>query len=143
MEELFHRILGHERIMNAFGYWPNFHDSEILSIELIRVPDPDMPTVDAVCLKLKLHAFEWTRGTEGYFNHHLVEFQFGDVSDVQLAGFNHQNAIYSLGFQPLPQDLGLKIKIDGAHGVSGTFLANGCEILSLVPCDAKGIPSFK
>ncbi|MDB6129436.1 MAG: Peptidase [Verrucomicrobiales bacterium] len=58
-------------------------------------------------------------------------------------GFNLPNSIYSLVFQPLPRDCGLKMKKDGPHSVSGTFLACNSEVLSLIPCDAKRVPNAR
>ena len=30
--EIYKKIIGHEKLTDTFGYWPSFHDAEIISL---------------------------------------------------------------------------------------------------------------
>jgi len=138
MSTPYQRIEGYEKVLHAFGYWPDFHDSEVRSLLLDRNSVLFQDIADAridVCL----HAFEWTRGPQPTFDHHLVEFRFHDVHELTLDGFNHQNAILHFRIEDhvrradVPD--GLKLTFIPAHGLSGSFCATGAEVLSVIRCD--------
>jgi hypothetical protein len=141
MSTPYHRIEGHLQVLDAFGYWPSFHDAEILSLLLDRSAVLFEGIADAR-LELSLHAFEWTRSDCPAFNHHLVQFRFHDLEEVALSGFNHQNAILMLKIADEvrgdDRPSGLKITFVPAHGLSGSFCAGNAEVLSVTPCDKDG-----
>lgn len=130
-----------ERVVNAFGYWPRFHDSEIRSYSLAR-DTLLFGEIAEVRLELCIHAFEWTDRTPPAFNHQLVRLLFRDVDDVSLDGFNHQNAILELKIETKGESqqnpAGIMVTIVPAHGLSGSFSAAGCEVISVVPCNECG-----
>ena len=70
-------IEGAQNVVNWFGYWPTFHDAEVVSIMLNRAGSSE----------LKVHAFETTSDVDpaGYFvsrKHAILTFGFeGYVSD--------------------------------------------------------------
>lgn len=74
------------------GEWPNFHDAELHTLNIWRGdvrPEEDVwigPVIE-VC-------FELCALKEPY----LVVLQFHDCESIQLADFNHQNALYDLSF---------------------------------------------
>ena len=84
-----------ERVVSHFGYWPTFHDAEVLWIRLDR-QSSDLggpPTLDAA-----LYAFEMTDRVDvsGHYvlqKHALVQFRFSGVVESTIDGFNHQNAL--------------------------------------------------
>ena len=59
--------------------------------------------------------FDKTAGTPA--KHFLVELQFAGVHDYELNGFNHQNAIFSLGFAR--ENALIICDIEPSYGVSG------------------------
>ena len=74
------------------GRVPSFHDAEVLVLELDRG--------GATC-RLRVHAFEITNEVDpaGYCvlaRHALVSFVLSGVTDLELAGFNHQNVLSGL-----------------------------------------------
>src|SRR5690349_8078454 len=88
-------IAGAHKLVEVFGYWPSFHDSEVLWVRLDRKPTGDGygPTLEVL-----VHTFEMTSevNSGGHYvlrNHVLVHLQFLDVVELHMDGFNHQNAL--------------------------------------------------
>jgi|AGTN01.1.fsa_nt_gi hypothetical protein len=84
-------IPGAEQLMEWFGYWPDFHDAEVMELHLSRT--------DASWLKM--HAFDMTSeiNPDGYFvldKHVVVTFTFHGIQDLELNGFDYQNVILEL-----------------------------------------------
>ena len=132
-------------LVEAFGYWPRFHDAELFSFNLSRgslLPEKDsweFPSIEA-----RLHVFEMTSDVtpDGYFilhKHHLVDFRFEGVEDLHLEGFNHQNVLLGLEFRPIdgsPQRF--EVFFDSAFGADAKFSCSRIVITGLAPCGPKG-----
>src|SRR5689334_22119378 len=120
MSTPYQRIEGHMRVIDALGYWPTFHDAEVHALLLDRNTVLCEDIADAR-LDVCLHAFEWTRGAQPAFNHHLVQFRFHEVDDLALDGFNHQNAILEFRIEDHVRDgnlpAGLELTFVAAHGL--------------------------
>ena len=132
-------LVGHSsRLTDIFGYWPSFHDAEVISLSLHRdaVVSPG-PTLVAF-----IHVFEMTSevSESGHFicrKHTLVDIQFSDVEDLKLEDFNHQNALNHLRILESTTRPGrLAVFLDSAYGLDGTFTSSAVEVLSATP----GIP---
>src|ERR1043166_1467399 len=141
MSAPYERIQGHTQVLEAFGYWPTFHDAEVRSLILDRNSTLFENIADAQ-IEVCLHALEWTRNAQPDFNHHLVEIRFHEVDEVELEGFNHQNAILEFRIED-HRGVGLKMTFVPAHGLSGSFCAAKAEVLSVVPCNKDGRPRQK
>jgi len=140
-------LKGESKVMDAFGYFPTFHDAEVIWVKLNRNSSPGVewpvPTLEFV-----LHGWEMTQevNEKGYYvltKHHLVHFMFSGIDHVNLQHFNHQNAIFELRINEIenPADHAkLEIEICHAHGLNGTFRAVSGEVLSVTPCDESGFP---
>lgn len=94
-----------------------------------------------------VHVFEMTSEVteEGYYrlkNHSQVHFRFEHVTELQIEGFNHQNAIFSLAIVDETEtgweNKNYKVTIDPSYGIGGTFYCVRPEILSVSPCNADG-----
>jgi hypothetical protein len=138
-------ILGGEQLVAVFGYWPTFHDAEVLWVRLDRRPIGDgQPTLETL-----VHAFEITNevGADGYYvlrHHILVHLRFRDVVELRLDGFNHQNALTGLAFIDL-RDRQMErvlwgVRFDSAYGMGATFQCHSVEVVSVVPCSKAGEP---
>src|SRR5579863_6498910 len=84
-------IHGASELLDWFGYWPSFHDAEIVSLHLNRGENSS----------LRVHTWEMTKEVDekGYYvlaKHVVVEFILEAVSGLSLNGFNHQNVIFGL-----------------------------------------------
>jgi hypothetical protein len=139
-------LLGHEKVVKAFDYWPVFHDSELRSLTLDRNRIL-FGEIGNARIEMIVHAFEWTKplgDSTPAFNHHLVHFEFEEVSDVELSGFNHQNALFELIFKPVleseasPPSYGLVL--NPAHGLGGFFRYARGQVVRVVPCTQEGVP---
>ncbi|WP_152049226.1 Imm50 family immunity protein [Tautonia marina] len=138
------RVLGCDRLTSVFGYWPTFHDAEVVWLRLDRRPSGEGygPTVEAM-----IHAFEMTSevGSDGCYvlrNHVLVHFCFRDVVELRLDGFNHQNALSGLVIADLRErqweHIHFQVSLDPAFGVGASFQCHEVEVVSVTPCDREG-----
>jgi Immunity protein 50 len=99
-------VKGHERLMEIFGRWPSFHDSEVISIRLERHGRDQW---EGPVGYVSVHVFEGYREAEGspevkWRNHTIVTFRFAPVVDLSLSGLNQQNAIQDLTFESEPPE---------------------------------------
>ncbi|HEV7220381.1 MAG TPA: Imm50 family immunity protein [Terriglobales bacterium] len=122
-------ISGATELHDWFGYWPSFHDAEIISLHLDRNGRSS----------LRVLTWEMTKdiGEKGYYvltKHALVEFNFEAVSGLSLNGFNDQNVIFGLSIEKT--DSGFRVALYECYGLSGSIDA---EKLSL--CVVPGEPS--
>jgi Immunity protein 50 len=96
------RIEGSDKLTSIFGFWPSFHDAEVIELNFWRGNvDPGADTYDFPVLTVKIHLWEMTDDVnrQGYFGrqkHTLTTIRFHDVDEFTMEGFNHQNAILGL-----------------------------------------------
>lgn len=85
-------VEGYEKILDRDGVWPNFHDAEVIDLQLWRGnvdPDREKYTFPQITAKVELCALE---------HPFMVTLKFLDCTSVMLSGFNHQNPIMDLRF---------------------------------------------
>jgi len=141
-------IVGREKITNIFGYWPSFHDAEVLEFHLWRGNvDPDVKAYVFPVLTVKIHLWEITSkvDTRGYcvLRHRtLATLRFHDVDHISMDGFNHQNAILGLSIDMHQRKQGVsqlfKVVFQSAFGMAASFECNRVEVLDASPCDDSG-----
>ena len=118
-------IPGSAELHDWFGYWPSFHDAEIISLHLNRKGP------SSLCV----HTWEMTKEVDerGYYvlaKHVIVEFTFEGVSDLDVSGFNHQNVIFGLDVEKM--ESGFQVNLSGCYGIEGSITA-GKISLQLTP----------
>lgn len=144
-------IENRNKITDAFGYWPSFHDAEIKELRLtVADGEPWVPGSVSPVLDMVVCVFEMTKDLtpEGYFiltKHTLARLRFRNVDSLQMAGFSHQNCIFDLEFvlEPAsPPQIGnlLLVRIDSSVGLAGEFKCQSAEVVSAEPCDEGGKP---
>ena len=145
--EDFGSINGAEQLVSIFGYWPTFHDAEVLWMRLDRRPAGEGdygPTLEAL-----VHAFEMTPevGSDGHYvlrHHVLVHLRFQEVVELRLDGFNHQNALMGLTFTDLRDGQMERVKwavrFDSAFGADASFQCLAVEVVNVAPCSKAGDP---
>jgi hypothetical protein len=132
-------------VVDAFGYWPSFHDGEILSFSMTRPFNAELGYCEAR-VEFAIHCWEMTSKVDdqGHFvltKHHLVKLRFDGVAECQLDGFNHQNAILGLEISKNKENsCMITVDIDPAYGLGGRFVASRGEVVSVTACDEKGNP---
>lgn len=119
------QIQGAADLHEWFGYWPSFHDAEIIGLHLNREGSSS----------LRVHTWEMTKelDAKGYYvlaKHVVVEFILEMVTDLSLNGFGHQNVIFGLGVQKTGS--GFRLILDECYGLSGTIEAEKVS-LRLIP----------
>lgn len=132
-----------ERLTGIFGYWPSFHDAEVIEFNLWRVEvEPAVDRHVFPVLTTKIHLWELTSEVDarGYFilrHHTLVTLRFHDMDELRMDGFNHQNAIYGLGFTIEEREGGLppflRVEFEPAFGISATFRCTRAGVLHTEP----------
>jgi hypothetical protein len=137
MSDVASLVSGASLITEIFGFWPSFHDAEVLEVTLQRgAADHAGPSLSA-----KIHVFEMTAdvGSSGHFvcrNHMIVEFRFSEIENLEMEGFNHQNAIDRLIIKSDAAQLRRCVTFNSAYGLGADFTCSSVEVLSAT----AGIP---
>jgi hypothetical protein len=97
-----------------FGYWPDFHDAEILSLHLNRKGTSS----------LRVHAWHTTKEVDvkGHYvmaKHIVIEFIFENVSELTLNGFSQQNVISGLGIEKIGS--GFRVTLGECYDLAGSI----------------------
>ena len=129
-------VTGHERLTSIFGGWPSFHDSEVLSIRLEREGDDRWasPVVYTTVHVFAARRNEQSRTGVEFYNHTLVTFRFNLVVNLELSGFNQQNAIFDLIIEPSDEDSNettIDVTFQSSFGVGLTFSCQSVEIVDV------------
>lgn len=114
-------VTGAKELFDWFGFWPSFHDAEVLWLHLNR---------GDVC-RLAIHTWDMTAETDekGYYvlaKHIVVEFVMSEVVDLQSDEFNRQNVISSLTIRKIQN--GYRLILGGCYGLAGTIDAADLSI---------------
>jgi hypothetical protein len=129
-------IRGAEQLVAVFGYWPTFHDAEVLRVSLSR----DNPAGDrSPTLELDIYAYDTdgTTTTDGYYrltHQVVVTFRFEGIDALVLEDFNRQNVIGGLGVEPVVGAEGqsmLEVELSSIYGLGGTFRCRTAEIVGV------------
>ena len=148
MENVESLIAGSEKLTKIFGHWPSFHDAEVLELHFDR---GDIRTEEGIykfpVLTLKIHLWELTKevDSKGFLvlRHHTVTtLNFCDVSDFQMEGFNHQNAVLELCINSQQRSEGpspyFAVELEPAFGMGASFKCLQIEVIDAVPCAENG-----
>jgi hypothetical protein len=130
-------ILGAQDVVAWFGYWPTFHDAEVLSISLDR---------RSGC-RVSIQVFESTADVDrtGHYVHTkqaVVTFSMEGfrrdhygISNTRIDCFNHQNVLADAIGNKRPE--GYELVLEGCYGVEGSIVCERMSV-SLEP----GVPSL-
>jgi hypothetical protein len=126
----FSRVINFEIILQHFGYWPEFHDAEILKVTF-EVHSTGRPSVTFV-----IAAFEMTSEIDerGYYKltkHCNVELQFIGIKEIEFDYFSHQNVIFELILEGKASSI--KCTINSSVGLDAVVVAEEAYVLSLTP----------
>jgi hypothetical protein len=141
-------VAGSQKLTSIFGYWPSFHDAEVLELYFARGNvEPEKGVYNFPALTLKIHLWELTKNVDskGYLilrHHTLTKLRFTDVAEFQMQGFNHQNAMLGLAITNQQGTLGpspcFRVEIEPAFGMGALFQCLGIEVIEAVPCNDDG-----
>jgi hypothetical protein len=114
-------IAGAQELYDWFGYWPGFHDAEVLKLQL-GIAQPSY---------LVVHTWEMTNNVnaQGFYEltkHIVVEFILEGLSNVNLGDWWERSVLLDLGAEKTER--GFRLDFSAAYGLYGTIEA---ERLSL------------
>jgi hypothetical protein len=118
-------ITGAQELYDWFGYWPDFHDAEVVKLRL----DPAAPS------SLVVHTWQMTNevNTQGFYEltkHAVVEFGLQGISNVNLVDWWEHSILLDLGVEKT--DTGFRLSFSASYGLSGTIEVQGLS-LSVTP----------
>lgn len=125
-------IPGSDETVSWFGYWPSFHDAEILEVHLDR----------ADASWIKVHA--WTSGmVNGHYksdHHAIVTFTFEGVRNLELSDFSPQNVIFGLEVEKSADRF--RLTLTPCYGMAG-FIESDRIRVEVEPIDSQTIARLK
>lgn len=120
-------IVGAQKLMGRYGgRWPTFHDAEIIELRLHRgglIESPENPDLVGPELVVKIQTRIEAPGTLPT----LATLRFDWVENLEILGFNHQNALERLLITPRNQ--GFAVKLNAAFGMNASFDCGSIEVL--------------
>ncbi|HEX4197840.1 MAG TPA: Imm50 family immunity protein [Caulobacteraceae bacterium] len=121
--DLLNLVPGGPELLAWFGYAPRFHDAEVLGVILDR---------EGATCAIKVHGFEMTndvdaRGCFVLTKHVVVTFVLGELTEIELDGFNFQNAVMGISIER-GSDAQFRMEIDPAYGLGGVVEGRSLEI---------------
>jgi hypothetical protein len=148
MENIESFIDGGRKLTDIFGYWPSFHDAEVIEVGLWRGDvEPEAGRYVFPILKVQLHVWELTEDTnsKGFLisrYHTLTTLRFHDINEFQMEGFNHQNAILGLSIARQDRSEGptpvFAVHFNPAHGMGASFICSRVDVVDAVRCSDDG-----
>lgn len=105
---------GADKLYDWFGYWPDFHDAEIVSLSLSRVG----------ASILRVYPYDPVKPA-------VVDFVLHEITDLSLNDFSRQNVISVLTVEKLPADDGapiVRLTLGPCFGVAGHLDAKHVSI---------------
>ncbi|WP_183136047.1 Imm50 family immunity protein [Pseudomonas viridiflava] len=116
-----------ELVIEAIGFWPSFHDAEVISFSVSRaLPDQGSATVAKLCIHYREHDAVGVGTADFEYvcqKSLLVELIFSEIHDLSLTDFNPQNVLESIDLKR-SQDLSILVDIVSIWGIGGTIRCN-------------------
>jgi hypothetical protein len=132
MQNAIHEVPGAEALLQWFGYWPDFHDAEVLEIDLQR----------SGSARVQVHTFEMSNqvGEDGCcvcLKHVIISFLPEGLTTIQLQGFNPQNVMSEMELVRTKQ--GFQLFLEPFAGVAGSLTAERIKMETEpgVPLDSQ------
>jgi len=133
MESVEH-IIGTESVIAALGYWPSFHDAEVIAFSAERA----LPFKrDETIAHLAVHVRQYESVGEGTAQYEqilrksiLVRLAFKGACDFDLSDFNHQNVINAITVSAsgVSESAGLLVNIESIWGFGGSLRCQSVEV---------------
>lgn len=130
-------IPGTDEVLSALGWWPSFHDAEVIHFSLSRGARPEEKKSEAQ-LEVQVREYETRNpGTAQYeltlVKNVIIRFAFTGVEEVQVDDFNFQNVINSLEFHRESEapESRLRVAIESIYGFGATWLCRTARVASV------------
>ena len=128
------RITNHEAVIQCFGYWPSFHDAEVLKVTF----EANSGYGASVTFLLETHEFVNELDSRGYYkqvNNCRIELNFTGINEMHFEDFSHQNIIFGLEFKEAGECI--ECAFDSSVGLVASILAEEAIVLSLAPIEPE------
>jgi hypothetical protein len=107
-------IAGAQELYDWLGYWPDFHDAEIIVFRF----DLNLPA------SLIIHTWQMSDQVDakGYYEHTkdvVVEFTMQGVSLINVQDPLNHSILFELSIDKIEK--GFRLSFDGSYGISGTI----------------------
>jgi hypothetical protein len=136
-----------KKLTDIFGYWPSFHDAEILELTLWRGDvEPDVGRYVFPVFQVRIHLWGLSNETGSLTREHhtLATIRFHDVNEFRMEGFNHQNAILGLSITRQDRCSGpspvFAVHFNPAFGMGASFVCGRVEVVDVLRCSEEGKP---
>lgn len=150
MSSIESEIENSKKLTDIFGYWPSFHDAEIIDLHLWRGHiDPEKNIYQFPVLTIRLHLWELAKDNAEdrlIMKHHtLATLRFHGLDEPnEFRSFNYQNEIFELRIEYLSGEQQgssrFEVWIDPSLGLAANFKCGRIEVLDCTPCDEDGNP---
>jgi hypothetical protein len=121
VEELLNLIQGAAELCAWFGYWPDFHDADIITLALNR---KGVSTVQIYTWHMAGKIDD--RGYLIQEKQVLVNFRMEEILSLSLSDFSDQNVIFGLSLSRIDEEF--EIRLDPCYGISGTIAARKLSV---------------
>ena len=125
-----------QSVIDAFGYWPDFHDAPVLGFRAA----PNL-------IELEIEAWEMTNEVDAqeYYiltKRHVIGFEFREIVSTDLGQFIPENILFELSFSPVDFQRShgyFTVGLDSAMGsnLCGQFTAKMGSISFVRPCGSE------
>lgn len=121
MQNVIQEVPGADALFQWFGCWPDFHDAEVLEIDLNRSGSS----------RIRIHTFHMSDqvGKDGCYvcvKHVIVSFLLEGLKTTKLQGFNHQNVVSEVTLARTEE--GFQLSLEPCYGVEGSLTAERIRI---------------
>ena len=140
MKNIENAIIGSEKLTDIFGYWPTFHDAEIIELYLCRGDiEPKENRYIFPSLSVKMEVWEWTKkvdsGSSLIPQHQTsTTLKFHNLEDFQMDSFDYQNAIFELSISMCQRtdspSLFFDVHFKPGHGMNSSFKCSKIEVIN-------------
>jgi hypothetical protein len=120
MSEL--EIEGWSSLIHWFGHSPNFHDAEVVSVDMRREPEPSA---------IRIHAWRTNSDVDakGFFRldrHATVTFTLSGITALRLDAWNQQNVLEELTVTSA--EGGYTLHMPSSYGMDGEISAAAISV---------------
>jgi Immunity protein 50 len=105
-------IEGAQAVFDWFGYWPSFHDAEIIDLHLATAGPSWLSVLTWHMNRDVIESGFYRREREA-----IVTFTLTGIADLELADFSNQNVISSLAIEPRAH--GARLILKPCYGLTG------------------------
>ncbi|MEW6027308.1 MAG: Imm50 family immunity protein [Planctomycetota bacterium] len=127
MTEISKRIINSNLLIDWFGYWHDFHDFEVMHIDMNRKG----PTIIMQVYGFKMLPEVDEKGYYKLTKHCVITIKFNEVSDLSLEEFNHQNVLASLSFNEEKDSI--RTALWPCYGCHGFIVSRNVEVVNINP----------